>query len=404
MRVLHVISGIRPAAGGTTFALAGLTKAQADAGLDVATFSTFLKGDDAQGLELFDPRVTMHRLGPATNPMSRHPDLPARVQRAVEQADIVHIHGLWEMSQPTAAEAAWRQGKPYLITPHGMLEPWSMGQTFAKALKKRIYLWLKLRRWLNRASAMHATTELEQTNLKRLGLKSPTLVESNGLDLAEFRDLPAGGFLRQRHPEIGDRPILLFLARINRKKGVDVLMRAFVKAKQSAGDSPMRDAVLVLAGPNTDGYLAEMMQIAKAGGVADDILATGLLDKDERVAALVDADLFVLSSYNENYGIAVIESMAAGTPVLISDQVQCHPEVTAADAGDVLPVDSDAFAEKMIQRLILPKELTAAGMRGRAHALASLGWGAVATRWVKHYTKMVATVSKKAVREGGASD
>lgn len=392
MRVMHVISGIRPAAGGTTYALAGLTRAQADAGLEVAVFSTWGEGDEGVGLDLFDNRVRMHQLGPAANPMSRHPQLARHLWELADEYDVFHIHALWEAAQFHAARTAQQKGLAHLFTPHGMLEPWSMGQNWWKSAKKRLYLWWRLRKALNGSDAIHFTTPLEEQHAARLHLRPTTLVEPNGLDLSEFEYLPSSGFLRSRLSIQHNAPILLFLGRIHPKKGLDVTVQAFAQMlRRTAPDSDASRAVLVLAGPDSAGYLSSLLLLASQLGVRDRILTTGMLDAKQRIAAMVDADLFILSSYNENYGVAVIEAMAAELPVLVSDQVQAYPEVLACDGGQVLPLDAETFAAAMAMWLGDAQRCTAAGRRGREHAMNHLGWNQIAERWVGHYERMVAS-------------
>ncbi len=390
MNVLHVISGIRAAAGGTTFALAGLTAAQAAAGLDVTVLSLWREGAEDDGPELFDDRVRMVRVGPVNRPLANCEGLDSEVRRRVEDADIVHIHGLWESVQHYAAREARKLKRPYVVTPHGMLSPWALSQSVRQWIVKRLYLAWRLRRDLNQAAAINYTTSTERDNAKPLGLRSPALIEPNGVDLDEFKTLPPKGFLRKRFPAIGDRPILLFLGRLHPVKGLDITVPAFAKAvKEAPSGSRVSQACLVVAGPDRDDYTPEITRMAADADVANRLFFTGMLDPIDRVAALLDGDMFILSSYSENYGISVIEAMAAGLPVLVSDQVQCHPEVTAADAGDVLPMEINDFAEAISSRFPDAEGLVAAGKRGRDHVMANLGWRAVAERWVEHYGKLL---------------
>lgn len=129
LRVLHVISGIDPRNGGPTAALLGLVRAQVRAGLRVAVASTWKDPDAHTSADrLREYGAEPHLIGPARGKLSRHPDLVATIDRLVGQADVVHTHAMWEEIQHQACRAAQRQGVPYVMTPHGMLDPWNMGK------------------------------------------------------------------------------------------------------------------------------------------------------------------------------------------------------------------------------------------------------------------------------------
>src|SRR5437588_595545 len=144
MRILHVCSGIDPRAGGPPAVVLGLARAQARCGLEVSVLSTFQKGAD---LSLADALgaggVTVRLVGPALTPLLWHPRLKRAVSEAVGNADIVHVHALWEEAQHQAAAVSRRLSVPYIMTPHGMLDPYSLAQS---ATRKRLYLRWRLRR------------------------------------------------------------------------------------------------------------------------------------------------------------------------------------------------------------------------------------------------------------------
>src|SRR5688572_5710491 len=266
LRILHVNSGIDPVAGGTAAALSGLAKAQARAGLDVSVVATWVSaaGEGAvKDLEAAGLRVRSIR---ATDPMSRSPEIRPVVEGMAAGADVVHIHAMWEEIQHRAARIAQRLGKPYVMTPHGMLDPWNMSNG---ALKKRLYLALRMRRNLNRASAIHFATEIERDWVGRFGFAPPTIVEPLGLDVGEFADLPPRGTFRAEHPQIGDRPLVAFLGRLHAGKGVELLIPALAKMTS-------KDAVLVVAGPDS-GYLPTAKAQAEQLGVAGRVLFPGML-------------------------------------------------------------------------------------------------------------------------------
>src|SRR5688572_12894216 len=214
MRILHVLPTIDPVQGGPVSVLAGLAPAQVEAGLQVSVLATH-RGDEDVALaeRLRKAGVAVELVGPATGPLRRHPALASSVTAAVGRAEVVHVHALWEEIQHQAARVARRAGVPYLVTPHGMLDPWSLSQS---RWKKRLYLAWRLRSNLHNAWAIHFTTKTESDLVAPLRLGPPGFIETLGVDLAEFEQLPPRGSFRERY-RLGDLPLVLFLGRVHPK-------------------------------------------------------------------------------------------------------------------------------------------------------------------------------------------
>jgi glycosyltransferase involved in cell wall biosynthesis len=176
----------------------------------------------------------------------------------------------------------------------------------------------------------------------------------------------------------GDGPIVLFLSRVHPKKGLDLLVPAFAQAAPA-------DAVLVIVGPDADGYSDQVRAMANRHSVGDRLLFTGMLRGRDRIEAFVDADLFALPSYQENFGIAVVEALASGCPVLISDQVNIHREITAGGVGVVVPTDTASVAQALAGWLGDPARRAAAAARAPAFVRARYDWQRIASRWATHY-------------------
>jgi glycosyltransferase involved in cell wall biosynthesis len=333
LRVLHVTSGVDPRQGGPTTALLALIAAQVEAGLSVSVASTFgsdFKPDTANAM--WQSGANVRLIGPSTHLFAYHRDIKPVLNEMIRAADLVHVHGAWEEIQHQACRIARALAKPYLLTPHGMLDPWSLSQG---ALKKKLYLALRLRRDLNAAAAIHFTDEAERALVAPLRLTAPTVVQRLIVDLSDFQPPPPRGTFRSRFAaQLGDREIVLFMSRIHPKKGLDILVPAMAQV----------NAMLVIAGPDVDGYRATVERTAREHGIADRLLFPGMLYGRDRAAALVDSSLFVLPSYQENFGIVVIEALAAGTPVVISDQVNIHRQISDARVGEVLPARVEPLA------------------------------------------------------------
>src|SRR5205823_5894989 len=154
----------------------------------------------------------------------------------------------------------------------------------------------------------------------------PTIIEPNGIDLAEFDGADGIESLKDQLQLTG-KFVVLFMGRLHYKKGLDLLIPAFARAG-------IPDSVLLIAGPD-DGYLRQAKKLVAENNLADRVKFTGMLQGEQRISTLANADLFVLPSYQENFGIVAIEALAAGTPVIVSDQVNLWPEIVAAGVGAV---------------------------------------------------------------------
>ena len=324
--------------------------------------------------------VDVELVGPTAGALRTHPEFAATIDRCVGEADVLHIHALWEDVQHQAARAAARRAVPYLFRPCGMLDPWSLSQA---KWKKKLYMAWRLRRDLNAAAALHFTADAERDGAKPLRLRPPAIVEPNGLDLAEFETLPAKGSFRSQYAvQLQGKRMVLFFSRIHPKKGLDLLVPAFARAKLS-------DAVLVIAGPDGDGYGSAVRAMIDRAGIGERVIFTGMLRGAERVAALADADLFVLPSYQENFGIAVAEALAAGTPVVISDQVNICNDVSAAGVGGVVPLEVGALAQAIEQWMTDDSLRATAAAKARAFVWERYDWRQIARRWGEHYQQIV---------------
>jgi glycosyltransferase involved in cell wall biosynthesis len=378
--VLHVIPGLDAATGGTVTALTSMAVFQARFGLKVTVAATWTgekpPGDAEQRLREAGAEVRF--IGPARGPLLWHPDLARTLDSIIADADVVHAHGVWEEIQHRAAALARKRHVPYVVSPHGMLDPFNLKQ---KRLKKRLYLLLRLRRTLRHAAAIHFTDEVERDLAAPVTSGPPAIVEPIGIDLTEFADVPPRGTFRSRYPAIGERPVVLFLGRLHPKKAPDLLVEAFAQAQTSG-------AILVLAGPDSDGYRAELESLVRQRGLTERTVFTGMLRGAERVAALAEADVFALFSHQENFGVAVVEALACGTPVLISDQVNIHRKITTADVGAVARVDLSEMAALLTKWLNDPALRRAASERARPFVAANYDAQRIAARWAEHYAAL----------------
>jgi len=288
-------------------------------------------------------------------------------------ADVIHSHGLWMWSDAVASSAARAMGKPHIVSPHGMLEPWAM----ANSARKKQLMWRLFQcRALQRACVLHALCDAEKTAMRDLGLTNPIAVVPNGVNLAEFADLPAKAEFEAAFPGAKERKILLFMARLHPKKGLVPLLHAW---KNLALAFP--NWLLVIAGPDENGHRAELETLVAQFNLTNAVLFTGMLDGALKRAALARADAFVLPSFSEGFSIAILEAMACRLPVLLTPECHFGDAVAGGAALQAAP-DAQSLAE--VARVLLEQtdaERAQMGARGYELVANRYTWERVAAAW-----------------------
>ncbi len=386
MKILHVIAGLAPRYGGPSKACLELCRELARRGEEVAIYTTAIDGngqlDVPLGESLWKDGVEI-RYFPVQAPRSYRVSLPlARaLKAAIPDYDLVHVHSLYLFSSTVAAYYCRRYGIPYLIRPHGTLDPYLF-----RHHRPRKWVYERLFEWrnLNRAAAIHFTSLEERELTRPLGLKAPGVVVPIGLDPEEYQALPPPGAFRAVHPNLQGKKLILFLGRLNFKKGLDLLARAFGSLGRRRDD-----VHLILAGPDDDGYGARIRRWLEADGVLEKCTFTGMLLGPEKLAALRDGDIFVLPSYTENFGIAAVEAMACGVPVVISNRVNIWREVVAAKAGLAVDCDPRQVTDALSRLLDDPALREEMGCGGRQLVRERYTWEAIGSTMVEVYRQIL---------------
>ena len=306
--------------------------------------------------------------------------LGAWLAKHVADFDLLHIHALFSYSSLPAAFWAHRRGVPYVVRPLGTLNEWGM-QNRRPRLKRLSFRMLESR-IIRHAALIHYTSDRERIEAESLRVTAPAAVIPNPLH--ESNTSHCTGRLRARFPQLRQRPIVLFLSRIDQKKGLDLLLAAFAETRRQ-----VPDAVLVVAGDGPPGLVDRLHADAASLGIAADVLWTGFLAGDDKDAALADADVFVLPSRSENFGIAVAEAMAAGLAVIVSDRVGIQEEISVASAGLVVQCDAGDLARAMIRLLTDPGLRASLGAAARSLALRNYSSRAVTTRVIGAYDSVL---------------
>jgi glycosyltransferase involved in cell wall biosynthesis len=302
----------------------------------------------------------------------------AGLNKAIDAADIIHIHGLWEPLVLSAAQAAREAGLPYIIRCCGMLDEWALAR---KAIRKRIYLAMWLRSVLESANALHCSTDMERTSTERLGIPTPIIVEPNGIAGDEFEQLPARSLFRTTLG-LGTAPLIVFLGRIHPGKGLEYLIPAL-------GQMQRADAHLAVLGAGDAGFERRMRALCGEHDVAQRVHFLGFVAGRERISPLVDADLLALPSEHENFGVAAIEALAAGCPAIVSRYVGLATEICREQIGDATSLDPSEIALTLDRWLNDDHRRQIARQRARQFVMSHFNWSDIAQRWLVHYTRIL---------------
>ena len=322
-RLLHVVASFAPAAGGTTEAIRKLAQCCVGA-VEVVCL------DDPGAAYVQGQSFPVHALGPPQGVYRWTPKLQPWLAENLARFDGVVIHGLWQYHGHGSYRVV-RGRLPYVVFPHGMLDPYFKRAFPLKHFKKQVYWLAREHRMLRDARAVCFTTAIERDAATKTfwpGGWTPAVVSLGTSEPDGEPDAQREAFLT-RFPGLRERRFFLFLSRIHRKKGCDLLLEAFGRVAVDA------DLDLVMAGPDEEGLQPVLEAQAARLGIAGRVHWTGMLEGDVKWGALRAAEAFVLPSHQENFGIAVVEAMACGVPVIISDKVNIWPEIAQDKAGIV---------------------------------------------------------------------
>jgi glycosyltransferase involved in cell wall biosynthesis len=387
MRILHVIASLAPRYGGPSKVLPEMCTALAARGHDVEVFTTNIDGPSTLPVPVGVPQA----LGGATVtyfgahwPRSYKSSLglARALHDRVDSFDVVHIHSLYLFHTAAAALCARRCRVPYVIRPHGTLDPYHRARHRGR---KAVQELLIERRNLDRAAAIHCTSLAEKAAIEPLRFRAPCLVVPLGVDVAEVE--PAAG------AEAVETALVTFLGRLTPKKGLDILLDAFAQVGSSRPD-----AHLTIAGPDDEGLGRRLHERARRLGLQSRVSLPGAVTGRAKDDLLRRSSVVVLPSKDENFGVSVVEAMAVGVPVVITNGVAIHHEVAEAGAGLVVSRTPASVASAVLRLLDDPAWRRRLGERGRRLVQTTFAWPGIAARLEEMYdavTTAPATVGSR---------
>ncbi|MBE9221917.1 glycosyltransferase [Cyanobacterium stanieri LEGE 03274] len=390
MKILQIIPSISLVYGGPSQMILGLSKALAKEGEDVTIITTNANGDQGQfpldvplqcAVEKDGYRVVYFNCAPFRR-YKFSVDLLRWLWTHCGDYDVAHIHALFS---PVTTMAAWicrQKGLPYILRPLGTLDPKDLQK---KRGLKKIYGNLLEKANLRGSFGVHFTSQQEADVSEDFGAGINRLIVPLGVEIPD-RTLD-DDMIYDRYQIPRGKPLLLFMSRIEPKKGLQFLIPALQRLLNQGYDFHF---VLAGANPQDRSYEAQIQTQITSSSLSDCTTITGFVTGDEKMALLQKADLFLLPSFYENFGIAVVEAIAFSTPVLISDQVYIYREIEKAKAGWICSLNEDDLVKKLMVALESgEEERQQRGLNGFNLVKQNYSWSAIARQLIEIYTKAI---------------
>ncbi len=337
MRIVQAITNLNAKLGGTARAAIDLATAMAARGhqVDVLT-SRSAELPSGWGTAVGSNPRNIVDTGPDALLLSR--SFGSEGLEVIRNADVVHLHAMWELFNIRVAALCRSLGVPYISTPHGMLDDWSMAQ---KTWKKRSHLFTRGALMLERAAYVHCTARAELAQSKKWFPNGRGTVIANLMDLTPYEQLPGPELARAKFPQLSTTKVrLIFLGRVTPKKGLDVLIRALALLRADSLDA----SIIVVGNPDA-GYSASLQSCAREVGMQEYVHYLGHIDGALKVSVVEACDLLVIPSSQENFGFVFYEALACRTPIVTTNLVDTHTELRESGAATIVDRSSECIAE-----------------------------------------------------------
>jgi glycosyltransferase involved in cell wall biosynthesis len=387
LKILHLIPYMHPSAGGPPVVVDQWCAELGRRGWqpEVLTTNAYADGANPSWIQEYAAKYPIEVLpffGPPGFGYSRQ--LKRALIRKLTDCDVVHVHNIWSYCNRIAAQLCVTHGVPFVVSTHGMLDPHSMGR---KPWKKRLYGHLIEWPSLRNASGI-VFTHSEEERLARetcsvlplgfivpLGTEDPPTLAREQLRTAFLQD----------HPELSGGPRVLFLSRLHPKKGLDLLLPAFSDVLKQ-----IPDATLVLTGPGDPDFLRYLKAKAARCGISDRTVFTGPLHGIAKWQALAAADVYVLPSYQENFAIALVEALRAGTPVVCSQRINLWEDLAKAGAATICDLTVESVSSRILAVLQNPEMAVPQSRRAIDFSATNYTWEKSVDRLIDVYRSLKA--------------
>ena len=303
------------------------------------------------------------------------------IKRLITRCDLVHVNGIYTHPATLGARCARQKGKPHIVAIHDAFDPWMFNH---KRTKKMLGFKLYVKKDVKGATCIHATTQKEVDDCVTMKISGPFTIIPHGTNFSQFVNLPHPQYAEKIWPILNGRSVVLFLSRLSKQKGLDMLIPAWNRIMKKHPD-----AFLVIAGPDYLGYENVARDLARKSDFSDSTLFAGNVTGVDRLALYSRADVFTLPSYSENFGIVVAEALACGVPVVTTQATPWH-ELEKYRCGRWVPVDEDAIFEALDALLNMSREeRKAMGRRGKEFVSTHYTWDIAARKMITVYRAML---------------
>ena len=377
MRILQVTPTFMPSNFGGISLFYNLSKNLTKRGHEVVVYTTDIKdrysrlaeiqgGRNIDGIKVWYYRNISNTLATKYR-LSVPRGMSLAIRRKINSFDIIHLHNFRTFQNILIHHYAKKYDIPYVLQAHGSLTTF-----FHKRWLKRIFDVIWGRRILKDVSKVFALTPIEAEQYKNMGVSEHKIeIVPNGLDLSEFDNLPERGEFRTKYGLDANQKIILSLGRIHRIKGLDLLIKVFSDLAKF-----LDDVKLVIAGPD-DGYLTSLKKLVADSEISEKVLFTGPLYGQEKLKAYVDADVYILPSFYETFPMTLLEAMACGTPVIVTDRCGIA-DVINGQAGLVVPYDKDQLRDALLHMLSDDQMRLRFGEKGKLLVREKFNWEKIA--------------------------
>jgi glycosyltransferase involved in cell wall biosynthesis len=346
MKILHTFDFFSPRGGGTVDVLYKLSRAQARRGHQVTIYASDYALNQEYVASLPEVKIQLFPCASSLGAFYITPNLIGASRNNLKNFDVVHMHCFRSYQNIVIHHYAKKYGVPYIVDSHGSLPRTAAGETSPKWILRWKFDVLFGNRIIQDAASIVTENEFGVKEYEAFGGKNRNLaVIPLFFPVEDFDKLPMRGQFRARH-QLGDRKIVMSLGRINRIKGLDFLIKSFKDLTASRDDLS-----LVVVGPD-DGYRGELEKLAASLGITERMIFTGFLGGQDKLAALVDADVMVQPSRYEQAAWAPIEAVLCGTPVIVSRGSGCGEDVSRMDAGYLVDYDNRVQMVETLQTIL----------------------------------------------------
>jgi len=339
MHVAYVIAYISPKYGGPAINSLKLGKRIREQGILTSWWATKENGKDNFDIKNDDGINVFEISFPKR--WYRSPKLAISLEKNIHNIDLLHLYQIWDYPIYAASRIAEKYNKPYIISTEGIFtEEWRY-----KTPKKYIYLQIIGKRILKKAACIHVVTEKEIINLRNIGIKTQAVMIPNGVDLKDvYNNLR--NKIEEHFPVLKNRPVVAFLGRLSREKGIDLLISAWKIVTYY-----IPSAILVIAGEGKDkNYINKIKRLVKIKNLENNIVFTGFIDGLVKDSLLARADLYVQTSYTEGMSTSILEALSFGKACVITEGCNFR-EIKNINVGDIVGYKCEEIASSIIKYL-----------------------------------------------------